>query len=563
MSSFFTLPASQRKRKRDNERTTKPSRPSTNNERVTKQRRKDRDESISGSDSEGPEDGVDDTSHTIEEDSSSSEDEDAAARRTKLAARYLENTRKEILAEGFDAKDIDDELLAERMGERLKEDTAESKGKVYRWIADDYILNGCRHGRFSNGSGVLTGVAVCHPFVYTVSKDARLSKWEIRGSNASDGEHMDWSTKPKLVGSVKGDRSRKRDNKYNGHTAEIYCVAASSDGKFVATGGKDRKLVVWDAVTLKPLRSFAHHRDAVMSLCFRRGTNQLFTVSRDRTVKIWSLNELAYIETLYGHQDEILDVASLNQENCVTAGARDKTARFWKVVEESQLVFRGGGGHNSLAKRRKHDNPTENNSEAPLPSKSFHEGSTDRVAMIDEDTFVTGSDNGGISLWNINKKKAIYTYPTAHGIEEPKSLDEVSAEMHPNDSAIPESQPRGITALATIPYSNIFFSGSWDGYVRAWKLSEDRRQIEPLGAVEIQHRGIPGDVLYNSINGIYDDEAIAKGCINDIALLELGNKGKDGIGLIVVTGKEHRLGTWQAVQGRNTGVIFQIPKKDD
>jgi len=33
------------------------------------------------------------------------------------------------------------------------------------------------------------------------------------------------------------------------------------------------------------------------------------------------------------------------------------------------------------------------------------EGSMDRVAMIDEETFVTGSDNGSIALWVIHKKK--------------------------------------------------------------------------------------------------------------------------------------------------------------
>ncbi|KAF2222173.1 WD40-repeat-containing domain protein [Elsinoe ampelina] len=545
MSSFFTTPASQRKRKRNEDGAGRPAGRNKTSTRPQKKQREDRDESISGSDSEGVADQEEETSHTLSE--SSSDDEDAATRRTKLASRYLENTRKEILAEGFDAKDIDNELLAQRMGERLKEDTAETKGKLYRWIADDFMYDECRTSKFSNGSGVVNGVAVCAPYIYTVSKDVRLSKWKIPDLGV---DAMLQGLKPKLVGSVRGDRSRKRDTKYDLHTNEIYCVAASQDGRFVATGGKDRKLVVWDAETLKPLRAFTHHRDAVMSVCFRRGTNQLFSASRDRTIKIWSLNELAYVETLYGHQDEIVDVASLNQEHCVTAGARDRTARYWRVVEESQLIFRGGGAHNSLRKRR--DEEIDGQYQETKP---YHEGSTDRVAMIDEETFVTGSDNGSISLWNINKKKPVFTYPQAHGFEDQKKLEDVSAETHPDPRVLPDPQPRWITALACLPYSNVIFSGSWDGHVRAWRLSEDKRKLESLGPIMTSS----GPSFVNGELG--HEESKFKGVINDIALFEMGSRGKERIGLVAVTGKEQRLGRWEEIGGRNAGIVVQIPRK--
>ncbi|PNS17829.1 hypothetical protein CAC42_3224 [Sphaceloma murrayae] len=548
MSSFFVKPASQRKRKRNDEggnrRSDRQGKVST---RPQKRIREDStgDSSISGSDSEDLQGDGEETSHTLSESDSSDEDDgDAASRRTKLAARYLENSRNEILAEGFDAKDVDNELLAQRMGDKLREDTAENRGRMYRWIANDYNYDECVTAKFSNGPGALTGVAVCDPYIYTTSKDLRLSKWKLT-SGAST-----LSSKPKLVGSSRGDRSRKRDINYDQHTNDIFCVAASQDGRFVATGGKDRRLVVWDAATLKPLRTFAHHRDAVNSVCFRRGTNQLFSASRDRTVKIWSLNELAYVETLYGHQDEILDVASLNQEHCVTAGARDKTARYWKVVDESQLIFRGGGGHNSLAKRGKREEGREG-----IEQKCFHEGSTDRVAMLDEDTFVTGSDNGALSLWDVHKKKPVYTYPLAHGIEAPKQLDEVSAELFPDPRVLPEPQPRWITALACVPYSNLIFTGSWDGHVRVWKVSEDRRSLEPLGALQTS----TGPAMVNGELG--PDEGKFKGVINDLAVFETGKKGKEDLSVVAVTGKEQRMGKWEDAGGRNACIIVQIPRK--
>lgn len=572
MSSFFTLPASQKKRKRPEGAGSRPSRrPTSNTNRPTKKRKEDRDESISGSDSDEGRGDVD-SSHTLEDESSSEdEDEDIAGRRTRLAERYLENTRNEILAEGFDAKDIDNEILAARMGERLKEDTAESKGKIYRWIADEYDYAQARHAPLKSGmKGTPTGVAVCYPFIYSVSSDMELVKWEAvqaQGSRDQPGtDDTQRIPKPCMVAMTYGNRKKHKDVKYEHHTRPILCVAASGDGKFVVTGGQDRKMIVWDAVTLKPLKVFTQHRDAVTSVCFRKGTNQLFSASRDRTIKIWSLNELAYVETLYGHQDHVLDVGALIQEKCVTVGGRDRTARYWRVVEESQLVFRGGGAASAGGKKRRGDD--EDNDQAQ--EKGYYEGSIDRVAMVDEETFVTGSDNGSLSLWNIQKKKAVFTLPLAHGLQLPQRLDEASAETHPSESVIAEPQPRWITALAALPFSNIIISGSWDGHVRAWKITEDKRRLEPLGAVrqDAAAGGALTNGLPDGLNGLmhggekhlHDNLGPVRGIINDIAVYEKGEKGKDGLGIAIITGKEHRLGRWLTVEGRNSGAIYEMPR---
>lgn len=98
-------------------------------------------------------------------------------------------------------------------------------------------------------------------------------------------------------------------------------------------------------------------------------------------MKLWSLDELAYVETLFGHQDEVVGISALAAERCVTVGARDRTARLWKIVDETQLVFRGSQPGD---KARKNKDGTER----------YEEGSMDCVAMIDDEHFVTGSDNG-------------------------------------------------------------------------------------------------------------------------------------------------------------------------
>ncbi|KAK7749933.1 pre-rRNA processing protein [Cytospora paraplurivora] len=624
MSSFFTAPGKrkrqtsaadgQRKRlaatyansnsKSDNHNSNSGSRPAGNN--ANKKQRVERDESISGSDSDdddGPGDEDEEFNGLSEESESEGEGETAAERRLRLAERYLDNVKQEVdEVYGFDAEDVDRDLIAERM----QEDVAENKGKVYRSLAGELQFERASHTIFRWNSQNVTSIATCAPYAYTVSRDMFLVKWKLQ-----DLPQYQWpqttkkkpkkppappKKKPQRIASSRGDTRKSKDKTYQGHTGPILKVAASQDGKFVVTAGADRRIVVHDAETLKPIRAFSQHRDAVTGLAFRRGTNQLYSCSKDRTVKVWSLNELAYVETLFGHQDHVVDVDALAHERCVSVGARDRTARLWKVVEETQLVFRGGGPGSS-EKKKKGDRSAETAATATTPTidpgSNAHEGSMDRVSMLDEELFVTGSDNGSIALWSTQKKKPLFVLPRAHGVEPALTLERASGEKDPDPAVIPPPQPRWITALRTIPYSDIILSGSWDGYVRVWKLSEDKRRIERvgvLGATEDEDGSVvshnpqhqfPQEDVEATTNGTvssspkHDEDGreksasptpdsalgMVKGVINDISVFERGDRGRDGLCVVIALGKEHRLGRWKKLQGgRNGAMVFEVPR---
>ncbi|KAK0937607.1 pre-rRNA processing protein [Friedmanniomyces endolithicus] len=577
MSSFFTAPASQRKRKRpqnDDRATTKRDVPPT-------KRKTTRDESISGSDVSDNEARAEEDYGASQDSDSESDTEDVSSKRIRLAEQYLANTQKEVLVEeGFDAADVDADNLRRRMGDRLKEDTAESKGKLYRWIADEMDWGGAEWSVAKMQGQSVTGVAVQGRFAYTVTKALVVSKWELPMHEAPmrDGKQIGRvRSTPKRVAYSRGVRSKKQDRDYLHHTGAILCVAASQDGKFVATGGLDNRIVVWDAATLKPLKVFSQHRDTVSSLAFRRGTNQLFSASRDRTVKIWSLDELAYVETLFGHQDEVVDVSALAQEKCVTVGARDRTARQWKVVEESQLVFRGGGAPGRSKADRSARGALDPSTATEPEQKAYNEGSMDRVACIDDETFITGSDNGSLSLWNVHKKKAVFTFPLAHGLDPLLPLSALSAEEHPTAAVQGEPQPRWITALRAIPFSDTFVSGSWDGVVRVWRVSEDKRRIESLGVVGPSIESAPALLHTESVTSetLSDHSLVSKapqqsplalgaiaGVINDLAIVDRGERAKDGVLVAAAVGKQHRLGRWsEFAEGKNCLIIFEVPRK--
>lgn len=568
MSSFFTSAASQNKRKRPAAAATEAPKkrfaasnrggPAKSAGRPTNGRQNvERDDSISGSSDDSEDDGksldgVSGGEGSDEEVESDNERETAAEKRLRLAERYLENVKEHVDDVGFDAADIDRDLIAER----LQEDVAESKGRLYRQLASGLAFNKATRTFFRSTTSTITSIAASAPYVYTTTKDLYVQKWKTqelpqyqypqttkRKPKKPDAPPK---KKPELSVWLKGDTRKKKDTNYQRHSDQILAVAASSDGKYVVTGGQDRKLIVYDAATLKPIKVFSHHRDAITGLAFRRGSNQLYSCSKDRTVKVWSIDDLAYVETLFGHQDEIVDIDALAQDRCVSVGARDRTARLWKVAEETQLVFRGGAS-DKKSKR--------------MP----REGTIDRISMLDDDLFITGSDSGALALWSVTKKKPVCIVPLAHGVD-PPVIEE--GEEQRKGEVEPRPTPRWITALKTIPYSDVFFSGSWDGYVRVWRLSEDKRNIEPLGVLSSPEHVLQphNSAQPNGLSKMSSDVAKAgpiRGVINDIAVFERGDKGKDGLCVVAAVGQEHRLGRWKTVAGaRNGGVVFEIPKKE-
>ena len=181
MSSFFTIPSAQKKRKRA-ETSEKPkkrinaSKSATRDPKPARKPQRDRDDSISGSEDDSDDGPVDDDAGTVTSGSSEAEGETAAERRLRYAEQYLENKKQEIDEYGYDAEDIDRDLLAER----LQEDVAESKGRMYRKLAEELDFGAAKSSWARWNCATVTSVATCMPWAYTVDKNMGLAKWRIQ-----------------------------------------------------------------------------------------------------------------------------------------------------------------------------------------------------------------------------------------------------------------------------------------------------------------------------------------------------------------------------------------------
>ncbi|KAG0227147.1 WD40-repeat-containing domain protein [Mortierella sp. GBAus27b] len=509
----------------------------SDDEGTTKSRRKSAklEDDDEGDDAIGP-GGIDDMDLEFRG-SDDSEDEavsneTAAQKRLRLAKSYIDalQTAEDDDDYGFDAADIDRDNIADR----LKQDALEIQGRLHRHLANTFkfpINTETNMKTFRGHQLSPTSIAATENglYAYSGSKDGSIIKWDLK-------------TGKKMFVFPGG---RKGVEGFKGHTDHVICLAVSSDNQFLASGGKDKKIHIWSVQENKWLHSFKQqHKDTVTALSFRKGHNQLYSVSNDRTVKLWNVDELSYIETLFGHQDCITSVDSLAKEHCVSTGGRDRTVRLWKIVEESQLVFRGGGF--VRPKKLNKDEPDQPKVVATpgqdggftmteKEDPSFLEGSMDCIAMVDEENFLTGGDSGTISLWNVNKKKAVFSMPLAHGYHT-QPLDYSNGEEKPNGGV---ETPYWITALATLRYSDMFASGSWDGTLRVWQIGKNMKNFSLIATIPMV------------------------GIVNSLQLYQPTSSKKTL--LVAAVGQEHRMGRWIRIkEARNSvRVIELIPKAKD
>ncbi|RKP12811.1 RNA, U3 small nucleolar interacting protein 2, isoform CRA_b [Piptocephalis cylindrospora] len=415
--------------------------------------------------------------------------ETAAEKRLRLAKRFIEDVREQVSLEDneFDAADVDRDNIADR----LQEDAMESLGRIQRKIASSLTLPTDPLMRLRGHTLSVTSVALTSSgkTLYTGSKDGSIIKWDLQSGKRLHTFH-------------RASKKEVASGQVAGHTGHILALTTSPDEQYLASGAADKTIRIWSIPEDKLLGCFTQHKDH--GLVFRRGSNDLYSCSKDRSIKLWSVEQLAYMETLFGHQDEVTSIDALMRERCVTVGSRDRTVRMWKIAQESQLVFRGGSS-----------------SQSKEGGRSWPEGSMDVVTMLDEGHFVSGSDAGTLSLWSMERKKPIFTLPLAHGVEGDEGKE----------------NPRWITSLRSIPYTDTFASGSWDGSVRLWKVTGEMREIVPLGTLP------------------------APGFVNSLSLSEVAgeSKTKGKILLVAGTGQEHRFGRWWSLKkARNAAYVFSL-----
>jgi ribosomal RNA-processing protein 9 len=244
----------------------------------------------------------------------------------------------------------------------------------------------------------------------TGSKDCCLIVWEIETG--------------KKVHIIKGFRHKRRNG---AHSDEVLAINISDDGAFLASAGKDRVVLIWNAENYEYVGCLKAHKDTITGVKFANNSHTLFTCSIDRTVKVWDIDDMILIDTLHGHYTGIHDIDSYHTERAITCGF-DCSVRIWKTTEESQLVYNG------------------------------HSLSIDCVRIINADNFITAGEDGCICVWKTGKKKPTDIVENAHG-------------------------GSWVTSLAVMRKTDVVASGSYNGEIVVYKFGANG--LKPVSRINV------------------------------------------------------------------------------
>jgi WD40 repeat protein/serine/threonine protein kinase len=115
------------------------------------------------------------------------------------------------------------------------------------------------------------------------------------------------------------------------HTYSVRCVAFSHDGQFLASGGIDRIIKIWDTHSWLLHREWPDPTGTVQSARFHPNDNRILAWgSRDGTVKVWH-TQTDERRILHGHRKSVEGVAFSPDGEWIASASRDGTVKIWKV----------------------------------------------------------------------------------------------------------------------------------------------------------------------------------------------------------------------------------------
>ncbi|KAG1335520.1 transcriptional corepressor LEUNIG [Cocos nucifera] len=128
-------------------------------------------------------------------------------------------------------------------------------------------------------------------------------------------------------------------------TSKVVCCHFSSDGKLLASGGHDKKVVLWHTDTLKPKSSLEEHSLLITDVRFSPSMPRLATSSFDKTVRVWDADNPGYsLRTFTGHSASVMSLDfHPNKDDLICSCDGDGEIRYWSINNGSCMrVFKGG-----------------------------------------------------------------------------------------------------------------------------------------------------------------------------------------------------------------------------
>ncbi len=82
----------------------------------------------------------------------------------------------------------------------------------------------------------------------------------------------------------------------------MHCVAISNDSKYIVSGGKDKKIILWERDTGNVIRVMEGHTDSIKAVKISSDVKYIYSGSEDCTIRIWNhKKKKSLLKVLTGH----------------------------------------------------------------------------------------------------------------------------------------------------------------------------------------------------------------------------------------------------------------------
>ncbi|CAB3368398.1 Hypothetical predicted protein [Cloeon dipterum] len=210
------------------------------------------------------------------------------------------------------------------------------------------------------------------------------------------------------------------------HRASVRCVA--SGGRFMASGGADDNIQLYDMKLRKEMGVLMHHEKTVTCVAFV-GTSHLISGSEDGDVVIWRSGNWQCEKIWTAHKDGGVTSIAVHPSGklCLTVG-RDQTLKTWNLVkgrsayttnlhaQGEDLSFSESGEHYAVLKLMKGGAQFSVDVYSIVVAGVVYsvvpESRPSSITFLKDDFIAIGTDTGSVEIHQISKKSCVCKFKT-------------------------------------------------------------------------------------------------------------------------------------------------------
>lgn len=136
------------------------------------------------------------------------------------------------------------------------------------------------------------------------------------------------------------------------HTDEVYCVEFSPDGKYLATAGNDKTLIIHDTSSFRPTQKFTEHPNAIVKVVWSPDSRKILTAEHGPQARLWDVvtgRRLITVEHNTNRDTKVTAGAWLPNSTSFITGSHDVDTKMclWSLVaadpRKPVFTWQGGG----------------------------------------------------------------------------------------------------------------------------------------------------------------------------------------------------------------------------